>query len=278
LQVFKRPYFLVSLGDCNGTIEDVFVDFLGRQLFGEQSIVLFEFLFDLPFFGYFIAIFLNPFGDFGTATDALVGDHFDGELNDFDTGLLDDKEELGFVFGGESVLFVALLNTDDLGDHVGIIFGVVAFITNKASLDEVIELAIVQELDEPFSGEGDLLDELAEYLNVEMVFMGLSLFAFGLGFVDLAWFLALGVDVLFWVVVGIIFVVASLEHFAATFAFLVFVVELMDAFDFFDLTAMRLPDLANLVLDLLVDFVVFRVAFFVGMTFFPSFLHSLSGF
>ncbi len=152
MQVFKRPYFLVSLGDCNGTIEDVFVDFLGRQLFGEQSIVLFEFLFDLPFFGYFIAIFLNPFGDFGTATDALVGDHFDGELNDFDTGLLDDKEELGFVFGGESVLFGALLNADDLGDHVGIIFGVVAFITNKASLDEVIELAIVQELDESFSG------------------------------------------------------------------------------------------------------------------------------
>ncbi len=123
-----------------------------------------------------------------------------------------------------------------------------------------------------------MLDELAEDLDVEMVLMGLSLFAFGLGFVDLAWFLALGVDVLFWVVVGIIFVVASFEHFAATFAFLVFVVELMDAFDFFDLTAMRLPDLANLVLDLLVDFVVFRVAFFVGMTFFPSFLHSLSGF
>ncbi len=108
--------------------------------------------------------------------------------------------------------------------------------------------------------------------------MGLSLFAFGLGFVDLAWFFALGVDVLFLVVVGMFFVVVSLEHFAATFAFLVFVVELMDAFDLFDLTAMGLPDLTNLVLDLLVDFVVFMVAFFVGMTFFPSFLHFCLGF
>jgi hypothetical protein len=60
--------------------------------------VLLKFFFYLPFFWNSIAIFFMPFGNLSTATDALIRHHFDGQFNNLDTGLLDDKQELCFVF------------------------------------------------------------------------------------------------------------------------------------------------------------------------------------
>ena len=89
---------MVAFGKCNGSIHDILVNLLGRQLLGEKSIVLFEFFLDLSLFRYFIPVLLDPLCDFSGATDSLVRHHLNGEFNDFDTGLLDDKKNFGFVF------------------------------------------------------------------------------------------------------------------------------------------------------------------------------------
>lgn len=97
--------------------------------------MLFEFFFDLSFFRYFISILLNPSGDLSRATDSLIGDHFDGKFDNFDGGLLNNEKDFGFVFGCEGILFGALLYANNLSDHVGIIFGVVSLVSDKAALD-----------------------------------------------------------------------------------------------------------------------------------------------
>ncbi len=111
-------------------------------------------------------------------------------------------------------------------------------------------------------------------MNAENLLMSLSLFTFGLGFVDLSWFFTLRINVLFFVVVCVLFVVASFQHLAAAFALLVFIVKFIDAFELLDFIAVGFLNLTNFVLDLLVNFIVFRVSLLVGLTLFSSFLHS----
>lgn len=120
--------------------------------------MLFQFLLNLSFFGYLIAILLDPFSNFSSSTDSLIGDHLNWEFDNFDTGLLNDKEYFGFVFRCEGILLGALLDTDDLGDHVRLIFGVVSLVPDEASFDKIVEFSIIQELDESFSGKCDLFD------------------------------------------------------------------------------------------------------------------------
>jgi hypothetical protein len=99
--------------------------------------------------------------------------------------------------------------------------------------------------------------------------MSLSLFTFGLGFVDLSWFFTLRINVLFFVVC-VLFIVASFHHLEATFVLLVFSVKFIDAFELLDFIAVGFLDLTNLVFDLLVNFIVLRVSFLVGLTLFSS--------
>lgn len=87
-----------------------------------------------------------PFGNLSTATDALIRDHFDGQFNNLDTGLLNDKQELCFVFWSQSVFFGPLLYPNDLRNHVRIVFGVVAFVSYKTAFNQIIELASIQKL------------------------------------------------------------------------------------------------------------------------------------
>ena len=60
-------------GDCS--IQNVFIDFLRGKLFGKKAIVLLEFLFDLPLLRNFVTVLFNPFCDFDTPADSLVGNH-----------------------------------------------------------------------------------------------------------------------------------------------------------------------------------------------------------
>lgn len=100
--------------------------------------------------------------------------------------------------------------------------------------------------------------------------MSLSLFTFGLGFVDLSWFFTLRINVLFFVVVCVLFIIASFHHLAAAFALLVLIVKFIDAFELLDFVVVRFLNFTNLVLDLLVNFIVFRVSLLVGLTLFSS--------
>ena len=143
LQITKRLNLLIPFGECNGSIEDIFVNLLRRQLFSKESIMLFELFLDLSLFGYFVPVFCNPFGNFGTSTDSMIWDHFDGKVDNFDAGLLNDEEDFSFLFGCECILFDTLLDSDDLRYHVLITFGAVTFVPNKTSLDEIIKLSVV---------------------------------------------------------------------------------------------------------------------------------------
>ena len=67
--------------------------------------------------------------------------------------------------------------------------------------------------------------------------MSFSLFSFGLGLIDFPRFLTLRIDALFFVVVRVLFIVATFQHFATAFTILVLIVEFMDTFDHLDLSA-----------------------------------------
>lgn len=85
--------------------------------------------------------------------------------------------------------------------------------------------------------------------------MSLSLFSFGLGLINFTRLLTLRIETLFFVVIRVLFIVASFQHFSTAFALLVFVVEFMDALNLLDLSSTGLPYLTNFVFNL-IDYLI----------------------
>ena len=126
---------MIAFRKCYCSIENSFINLLGRQLFSKKSIVLFKFFLDLSLFRDFIAVLLDPLCNLGRATDSLVGDHLNREFNDLYTRLLDDENNFCFVFRSKRILLGALLNTDNLRNRVAVIFRVISLVSNEASFD-----------------------------------------------------------------------------------------------------------------------------------------------